>query len=283
MVSAQIPAQPFSWPCPSTVEIKEKALKRGHTAELRYQLVCSEGEKGSRRFRLQGLQFDKIDGEPVAKEVLQQLQAAIQSFDELPAFMVDSQGRLADVENMDKLLQSMAKAGSSQGNALPDRVLKDPKVAQMMKLILMDYWQCWVEHWIDFPAKSGEPVSDVIQQSFVPNTAAVSMNRTMEVLPPSDATPGTRHLRMKSEMTGRQLAEFLKSLVPDQPDKAGQGLDDLPEARCFKIYEVKQDVEKRLPVWARRETNITLKEGKDDRFPPQVETHEYQFLWPAGK
>jgi len=282
--SAQTTAPVFTWPCPSKVEIHEKTLKRGHTGELHYHLVCSAGEKGQFVFRLQGLSFAKIDGQPVTEEMRQQLQAAVQAFDDMPGFVVDAQGRLVKLTDLERFMNSTAELTAKQGKAVPGNVLRDPRMAQVMQMVLADYWQSWVGHWTDFPAKPGAPVSDDVEQSFLPNTPPLSMHRTMEVLPVPLEASGTVHLRLKVELQGKQLIEFIKTLVPNQPDKAGQTLDDLPEMESFKIYEVKLDTQTRLPVWARREIRFRAVNEKDAvPFPPQTELHEYQFLWPEEK
>ncbi len=285
LVSAQESPAHFSWPSRATIKVTEKGLKRGHTSDLRYDIVCSRDETGALRISLKSLQFDKLDGEPIPAGVTEQLKPAIKAFEDMPAFLVDGSGRLTDIADMEKLMKVTEELSRSQGQTIDPKLFRDSNTVALLKGALANYWQSWVELWIDFPAKPGAPISRTSEQELIPGQPAVRSTQKMEFLGTIPGSPTLHHLRVEIDMSDPSMTSALGGLMQKFDQANGKPLNkelaQLPKIKGSKIYEVKIDPQTLRPVWARREIRFESTDSPSPAFPPQLETHEYRFDWPA--
>ena len=278
----------FQWNDPLQLRVTEIALKNGARAEMSYVLDFRSNEHDAFRVKMTALEFISINGSNVTEEMRQQLRPSIESFEKMPAFIVDQQGQLIDIVG---IKTALAAVGEMTGKSENDQraALQSEEAQALLKAALSAYWGCWVASWIGFPAQPDEVWVEDFDEQILPGTnQTIKGFRKYSHLGKVSDENELVHLRIDSTMEDPSMTQAVKEMLTNMDISAGREpdpeLDSIPNMIGDSMIEVKIDPSTLRPVWAKRSKTIRM----DSDLPKyeslrRHEEHEYTFHWNSAQ
>ena len=279
----------FVWPSDERIQVREIAVKNGKRAVMKYDVALRRGEDGNSTVKLANYEFVQIDGLPITLEMLGALKPAVEAFNSMPALIINRAGELVEVADVDasidatgKLIGSLAK-DEKRGKEMMG-ALKNERARELLRNVLSEYWACWVEGWIEFPATEGKSVTEEFEQPLIGGTEPVAGTRQFTHLGEVEGEPGKVHLKIETSIEDpaltRAITQMIRDIDKENGKEADPELDTLPNFVVDTAIEAKIDLETLRPTWAKR--SKTVRADSDDPEHAKlkkVETHEYHFRW----
>ncbi len=238
--------------------------------------------------RLVDCDFVTINGAPLSDELKQGLKPVMDAFNAMPSFVVNSSGHLVDIRGLDaaidatgKMIEGIRKDGSGKEMT---KAFKTDQATELLAILLAEYWTCWVEGWIDFPAPYGQTVSEEFEEQMIQGTTPVKGTRKYHHLGEVSGAPNLLHLRIETFIEDPTLTKAVKEMLTNF-DKANQKpsdpeLDSILTVIAHSIIETKIDPTTLRPVWAKRSKVIRADSAAPEfEKMERVESHEYTFHW----
>ena len=277
----------FDWPAPTKVQVTEIANKKGNNAVMSYRIDFSKGGKGYVA-RMVDLDFSSINGTSVPDRMREALKPAVTAFNSMPSFVINPSGELIDITDLEGMIDATGKMlneiRKDESGAEIKKAMKADKTKEMIFNLLAEYWVCWVENWIDFPASPDESITEEFEGPLLSGTTPVKGTRIFRHLGNVKDSPHLVHLRTETTITDPSLTKAVKEMLSELDKAKGEApdadLDSVPEVVLLTIAEVKIDLRNLRPTWAKRSKEVKPKSGKPeiDKID-RVQSHEYFFDW----
>ena len=279
----------FSWPENTRIQVTEVALKNGNLAEMTYEAKFRRGEDDHFTVKLANYQFVKINGLPVPPEAVDALKPVIETFNTMPSLVINKAGELVDVRGIDKTVDASGKligelAKDDEKRKEMVEALQSEQAKALMRNMLSEYWSCWVDGWIDFPAGPGTTIMEDFDQPLVVDTESVQGTRTFQHLGKVADQPDHVHLRIEMSIEDpaltRAVAQMIKNMDEQRGKAADPELDTVPTIIANTAVEAKINLNTLRPIWAKRSKTVRAK-SDDPKYAnlKRTETSEYSFVW----
>lgn len=276
-------AENFDWPSSGKVRITELVEKKGNTAKMSYYLTVNTKE--ARRFiRIVDLKFVSINGEKISPELEAELAPVIESLNSMPYFVVNSQGELVDIAGLTEAIDSfdnVIKHVRKEDNE-PEfsEIMKSDPARKLLFDALSEYWTCWVEAWIVFPATEDKPYIDQYTNTLPGSETSYLTTRTLNNF---GTYEGLTHLKVETSVTDPRITDSIKEMLDTFDQASGKPIDrnlERPSGmRVEALAEAKIDLETLRPKWVKRQKRVMITSNSSEIIDSSFESHTYTFHW----
>ena len=266
----------FAWGAPISVRVEEATEKQGHKAVLSYWLdVCPSGPNGL-TVTHRDVRFLRVEGaasdDPKIAPMVRQMDVLAGA---RPSFVIDSAGRLRDVQSLDDLRGRLDRTLSPQDFELVRPILADDGKVAVLKESVAYRWRGWVETWTRF-----DPGAGAKQDAWwlVPDEQPKS-GPVPTIAFEGRADGGRVRLSARFQLAG----DALRAIIGDILGRSGAEpvpLDGL-EGSVAQLLEVETEWLTLRPWQAHTRKEIRFRiDGKPTEW---VEDHTYRFDWKGTK
>ncbi|HEX6765182.1 MAG TPA: hypothetical protein VF103_06880, partial [Polyangiaceae bacterium] len=262
----------FAWPAAYGIPVRERATKRGHVADMTYLVRTCPAANGRLRVEHAEFRFLSFDGIPAEDpRVLEALQLLAPLLAAIPAFIVDSSGRVLDLEGVDEMLATFAKTLPDEKADAVVKAFSGEQGRAIFKQATFARWRAWVESWLAYEPERG-PRLDIEAEAFgQPQKHELSF----------DGWSGKRaRLSLRSKFSKETVRAMLASLF-GAFGATGVDLQKIEASTVEHTTRVETDWPEIRPYSVVTEQRISI--TFDGKTVERNETHDYRFDWANAK
>lgn len=283
----------FAWPAQGSVRVRETVSRKGHTAEVAYELAWAPHPEGGFVLEQRDRRWTAIDGVALTEEPTPaQLAAAGLSESVHPRLWIGADGRLQELLDLAAIAEPVVR--QAQANpALSDAerqeiatAMQSPAALEMLGAATRQKWQCWVGAWIGAEIAPG---ATAIREEQLPilQIGSAQARVTMRAQAPEPIEGAVLiRLSLDTVFDPESLAAAARAVPARALTAQAQALQQEMVANLGRIerqehVELLTDPATLMPRQALRRTAMEVFDKKGASLGAQTEEFLYVFEWPA--
>lgn len=281
---------PFRWPSPGVVAVHEKALKRGTTSTVSYEVHLCPLPGGETLVRRRNTKLESVGGtstsSPEFEGALAQIEAMLQL---APDLRLDTYGDVLEVIGLREAAAKVSKLyGDPQVSTMMNHLMSNPQVLGALEAKAASVWGNWVSMWTTFEPEGPARQTLEVEPLELAGENADYVRMEIERVERVDGHLRLRIVQEEGTSTLRPiLRELIKQILPPDLADAKKEIDKVMRDAVIKrdsTLEVLTDPRTLQPRTASSYSSLTIEvPGKISRSREERHDYRFDFETPAGR